>query len=204
MARRFFDPQNSLWHWMGKVPELFLLSTFWLLLSLPVVTCIPASIALFDSVARCLVPDEKGVYRRFFRTFWRELGRGLLLSLLWVPLAALLLAGNYILTQQVQQGGSPVFALVYQISFLLPIGVLNWLTALEGRFVYGYWQVQKTAVAVLLAYLPATGLLLLVLLLAAVACWYIPVLLFLAPGIMAAVQTPILERVFAKMLPEEE
>ena len=204
MAKSLFDPQHSLWHWMGKIPEFFLLSSLWLLLSLPVVTLIPASVALYDAVARCLRPDEKGVYRRFFRTFWKELGRGLLLSLIWVPLAVLLLWGNHILTMQVELGRASAFAFAYQVSFLLPIAVLNWLVALESRFVYGYWQLQKTAVAVMLSYLPYTGVLLLVLAGAVALCTYVPVLIFLVPAVAATVQSVTIEKVFRKMLQEEE
>lgn len=201
MAKRFFDPENTFWHWLTKLPELCALSVLWLVCSLPVVTLVPASAALYDAVARNLRPDEKGIYRRFFRTFKNELGRGILISLLWLVLAALLYLGMQIMITNAE--GSAL-TLIYQIACLLPVGIFCWLIPLLSRFVYPFWQLHKNAFIFTVAYLPKTGLMLLILILGLVLCWYVPVLCLPMPALLALLHTIPVERAFEAYMPDEK
>ena len=197
-TRRFFDPDNTFWYWLTKLPELCGLSLIWLLCSLPLLTLVPATLALYDATARNLRPDEKGMYRRFFRTFKNELGKGILIGLLWLALASLLYFGF----ETTKQAGHGVLTLVYQISCLLPLAVFCWLIPLQSRFVYPFWQLHKNAAIFALANLPKTGLMLLILLLALLACWYIPVLAIPMPALIALLHSFPVEKVFADFTPE--
>ena len=62
----FFDMDKPFWRWMGKIPDLILLSLCWYICCIPVITIIPASCALFDAVSRNLMMDDKGIYKRYF------------------------------------------------------------------------------------------------------------------------------------------
>lgn len=204
MAKRFFDPENSLWHWIGKVPEMCGLSVLWLVLSLPVVTLVPASIALYDTVARKLRPDEKGVFRRFFRTFRKELGRGILMGLLWLLIGAVLVWGYNILNHQAKASDSwAIYGIVYLILSALPLGVFCWLIPIESRFVYPYWTLHKNAVLFAISYLPRTFLLLVLAALAVVVCWYMPPLILIMPALLTTLQSIPIESVFKKYMPEQ-
>lgn len=73
-----------------------ILSLFWLACSLPVVTIGAASAALYDAPVHGIRREEAGCYRRFFRTFRRELKTAVPAWLLWGAAAiALLLGGQY-------------------------------------------------------------------------------------------------------------
>lgn len=197
MSRRFFDPQNSLWYWIGKVPDMLLLSLLWLVFSLPVLTLPAASAALYDCVARNLRRDEKGLYRRFFRTFRKELLRSIQLALVWGALAAALAFGYRSITARaVESGTMAVYALVYQISLLIPTAVFFWLIPMESRFVYSFSQLHKTAVAFTFSYLPRTALLLALTFLAVTVCRYVPILTLLLPALIAVLHSLVIEKVF--------
>lgn len=203
MARRFFDSENSLWEWMGKIPELLALSVLWLVCCLPVVSVVPATCALYDAVSRNLRPNEKGAFRRFFRTFAKELGRGILMSLLWLFVAAVLFLGGRVITSQAQSSNlAAAYGLVYQILTLLPVGAFLWTAALESRFVYPFWQLHKNGLLFTFSYLPQTGLMLLLCLLAVLACWYVPILILIMPAILAVLLSIPMEKVFANYMPE--
>lgn len=205
MSRRFFDPQNSLWYWISKTPEMLFLSLLWLVLSLPVLTMPAASIALYDCIARNMRRDEKGTFRRFFRTFWRELPRSILLALAWGALAAILAFGYKSITGRVDQS-TPIaaYALIYQISLLIPICVFIWLIATESRFVYSFFQLHKTALTFTFSYLPQTALLLVISFTATLLCWLVPVLTLLLPAMLALLHSLVIEKVFKKYMPEDQ
>lgn len=204
MSRRFFDPQNSLWYWFGKVPDTLLLSLLWLILSLPVLTLPAASAALYDCVARNMRHDEKGLYRRFFRTFRKELLRSVQIAPVWAILAAVLAFGYRSITAQADQSSTmAVYALVYQISLLIPIAVFFWLIPIESRFVYSFSQLHKTAVAFTFSYLPRTAMLLVLTFLAVTVCRYVPILTILLPALIAVLHSLVIEKVFEAHTPEE-
>lgn len=201
--KKFFDPENNLWSWIGRIPDMILLSLLWLVLSIPIVTLVPASIALYDAVARNVRPDEKGAYRRFFRTFRKELGRGILMGLLWIVIAAVLYVGYSILSQQAQAGDAwAAYALVYQILSLLPLSVFLWVIPLESRFIYGYWQLHKNAILFSVCYLPRTLLLLVFTVLGIVACCFYPLAIIVMPALLALLFSIPIEKVFKKYTPE--
>lgn len=204
MAKGFFNHENTAWRWIGRIPELLLLSLLWALLSLPVVTLIPATAALYDAVARNVVPDVKGAYHRFFRTFKNELGRGLLMSLLWLPIAAVVILGGKILETPAQDSNLWAgFTLVYQILSLLPLGAFIWTVTLESRFVYPFWTLHKNALIFMISYLPRTALILLLMILAFVICWCIPLLTLVMPAVLMALLTIPIEKVFQQYMPRE-
>ena len=204
MARKFFDPENTLWSWIGRIPEIIILSALWVLMSLPIITMIPASIALYDAMARNVRPDEKGAYRRYFRTFWQELGRGILMSLLWLVIAAVLFVGFRILQRQAGESQSwAIYALVYQVLSLLPLGVFLWVVPLESRFVYPFGLLHKNAIVMMLSYLPRTFLMLVLTVAAFVGCWYCPFVLAFVPGLLMLLISIPVEKVFNKMTEEQ-
>ena len=192
-------------YWFGKVGDFFALSVLWLLLCLPVVTIIPASIALFDSVAHCLHGTEDGSVSRFFRTFKSELPRGILLSLVWLAIFCGLLYGFLILFRMGQENSvMAAYSLVYLITMLIPLGVLAWLIPVESRFHHSFFGLFKAAAVYAIGHLPTTILLLVILIVAALMIMVLPILGLLMPAIAVTLQCWFVERVFMKYLPQEE
>ena len=83
MARGWFDVSNPFWHWFSKLLDAGGLSLMFLAGCLPVVTVLPSCIALYDAVSRGLVNNAGGHYRRFLKTYWQELKRGIPMTILW-------------------------------------------------------------------------------------------------------------------------
>lgn len=180
------------------------MSLLWMLCCVPIVTVPAASIALYDSVSRCIHGKQGSMYQRFFRTFRAEFKRSLALALLWTLIAAAL-TYCYLLLRQAAEAGSvsSLVVTVYCFSLLLPIAVFCWVIAVESRFVYGFGQLHKVAVVFTFAHLPQTlaitGLLAVSLLL----CAWVPLTLVILPCITAHLQSIFIEKVFVKYMPEE-
>ena len=201
---KFFDTENWLWRWMGRLPDLLALSVLWLVGCIPVVTLLPSCIALYDSVAHCIRSQEGGIYRRFFRTFRQEIKRGITLSLLWLLLALVLYCGYNAILSGGESNAVSAFSLVYLISMVFPLATLCWLIPLESRFSYGFWELHRNAALFAFAHLPSTVAIGALLWGAVTLVLNLPVLIVLMPAILVSVQTLFTERVLKKYIPEEE
>ena len=203
--QNFFNPENWLWRGFGRLADYFLLSACWLFCSVPLVTAGAASIALYDTVARCVRGGEKDMLKRFFRTFKNELLRGSLLTVLAAALAFLLNAGYQILAQ-IGAGSDTLrtVSVVYFCLLLLPLGWACWCVALESRFVYPVGQLLKNALAFTFGYLPQTLVVAVIFVLGFNLLRMIPFLVMLVPGVMVDLQALFIEKVFKKYMPAEE
>ena len=207
MFNKIFDPQNKFWQTVGKAPFVFALSILWLVMCLPVITIVPATIALYDAVARNLRPDEKGLFRRYFRTFVKELKRGIPLSILWVIIVWLLLCGLQALQIQAEADAAyGTWLTVYQISLLIPTGVFLWMNVLESRFVYGFFALLKNSFTFFMGYLPYSLAMVLIFIVAILACYIAfpyPLFFVMPVLLMLALSFPV-EKVFRTLMEEKE
>lgn len=201
--KNLFNPEYWLWRGFGRLADYFLLSACWFVCSIPLVTIGSASIALYDTVARCVRGGEAGMVKRFFRTFKGELLRGCLLTVLGAALALLLNAGYQVLVQMGEGSGTmQTVSTVYFCLLLLPLGWACWSIALESRFVYSLGQLLKNALAFTFGHLPQTLVIAAILVVAINLLMNIPFLVMLIPAPIAHLQTAVIERVFAKYTPE--
>lgn len=197
--------ENPLLYWFSKTGDFCALSVLWLLLCLPVVTAIPASIALFDSVAHCIHGTEDGAVGRFFRTLKSELLRGILLSLVWLVIGAALFFGYTILYQMGKEDPAmAAYSLVYLFTMIIPLGVLSWLIPVESRFHHSFFGLFRTAAVYAICHLPTTILLLALVAVAIVMVYLATALALVLPAIVVTIQCWFVERVFKKYIPQED
>ncbi len=77
MSNGFFSGSNPLFRLTGRFLDLVVLSFFFLLASLPVVTLGPAAAALYYSSVKCLRRGEGSPYRSFWASFRENLRPGI-------------------------------------------------------------------------------------------------------------------------------
>lgn len=207
MIRNLFDMDRPFWRWVGKIPELTALSLFWYICSIPVITILPASCALFDAVSRCTLPDDKGSFRRFFRTFWQELKQGIPLTLFWLVLAFIAHFGSSIIALGAKE--DPVMQFMY-IAYLglilLTAACLCWLVPLQSRYHSKFLNLHINSVRFLLGRLPGTGLMLLTTALIVIVCTAHPTtncLLLVAPAVNAVFHALVVEKAFQAVFPDD-
>ena len=201
----FFNPDNWLWRGFGRLADFFLLSALWILCSIPVVTIGAASIALYDTVAHCFRYNEGGMVSRFFRTFKRELVRGILLTVVWAG-AGYLLNVSYQIMTQLGDGSTfwTILSLVYFVILTIPVGMACWAIGLQSRFTYGFGQLHKNAAMFALGYFPRTIAIVLIFVVFYNVLINIFILVMFLPAIMVNLQSMFMEPVFRKYMPAEE
>lgn len=202
-----FNLEKPFWRWMSRIPDIVILSLFFYICCLPVVTIIPASCALFDAISRCTVPDEKGAYTRFFRTFRQELKPGILLTLFWILIAAIAIYGDQVLLINAKTNSTfAILSLVYRIMLISMVAYLGWLIPLESRYYHSFSKLHLNALSFYFGRLPGTLAMLFItasVIIFSIAHPFTSILLAFAPGLIALCHTPIVERAFRKAFPED-
>lgn len=202
-----FDMDKPFWRWVGKIPEIIGLSFCWYICCIPLITIIPASCALFDAVSRNLMMDDKGCFKRFFRSFIRELKQGIPLSILWVIIGAVTIFGNRILLADAQNSsvfGS--FSVIHLIASIMMIGYLGWLVPLQSRYNNTFIGLHVNALKFFLGRLPGSGLMLLItagVVIISIIHPYTYCLLVCAPCLIAILHTFPVEKGFQIAFPQD-
>lgn len=203
----FFDMDKPFWRWMGKIPEIVILSFLWYICSFPIITIIPASCALFDAVSRNVMMDDKGCYKRFFRSFVRELKQGIPLSILWAVIAAVAIYGTQIINSYAATSSVfSVFSILYLVMIIMMVGYLGWLVPLQSRYNNTFIGLHINALRFFLGRLPSTGLMLLITAVIVVAATISPYtfwLLGFAPCLIAILHTKPVEKAFQMAFPQD-
>lgn len=203
--KSFFNPENFLWQWFAHLADYFILSCLWVLCSAPVITLGAASIALYDTVAHCVRGKEEGMFRRFFRTFKNELGRGILLTVLWAAVALALNMGHQVLSQLAP--GSRIMDLIRVACFLLllfPLGMGCWAIAIESRFTHTLGSLHRTALGFTFLYIPQTLIIAALFAAALNLVLNIPFLVMFLPGMAVYFQSRFIEKVFLKYMEPQQ
>ena len=180
------DPELPFWRWVCNVPHMIALSVIWFVTSLPVVTFVPATVALYDAVIKNMRPEVKGMYRRYFRTFKAELKRGIPMSLLWAAIAALFLAGSYVLA--IISDSSEIWAfcaLVYPLLYIPPLLIFIWAIGIEARFVCTFRKLHENAFGFMVNNRMNSLVILGMLVLSFGVCVLLPAALLVLPALIA-------------------
>lgn len=203
----FFDMDKPFWRWVGKIPELIGLSFFWYICCIPVITIIPASCALFDAISRYTMMDDTGSFRRFFRTFWKELKHGIPLTIFWLVIAFVAYWGDSIILYNAQSNDTfAIFSIAYRILILTLLGYIGWVVPLQSRYYNSFVGLHLNALRFFLGRLPSTGLMLLetaVVVILCIAHPYTYCLLIFAPAVIAVFHSVQVEKSFMLVFPDD-
>lgn len=205
VLRNLFDPELPFWRWVCNVPHMIALSFLWLVMSLPLITFVPATVALYDAIVKNMRPDIKGLYKRYFKTFKAELKRGILMSLFWLIIGAIFLAGSFVL--YIISDASEIWAfcmLVYPLLYIMPVLILIWAIAIESRFVCGFWKLHQNAFAFVMNNKLKSLLILLFLIISVGACYLLPALLSVLPALATVLISIPTERALMPYYATEE
>lgn len=130
-----FNYNNPLIVFLVRTANMMIVSFYWLLCCLPVVTILPASAALYYSVTRVVLGNGNGVTRAFFTAFKSALKPGIVLSIL-VTVIGLLVANGIRTGTMIWNAnifGTVYMALGILIGFLMLTAVI-FMPAVLSRF----------------------------------------------------------------------
>lgn len=86
----FWNVDNPVWKFIGRLADFFLLSVLWVIFSLPLVTMGAASTALYEQVMKMAEDQEGRLLQGFVRSFRANLRQGTAIWLGFLGVGALL------------------------------------------------------------------------------------------------------------------
>ena len=152
MAGRLFDPEGTIWKPLGYLGDFVMLSLMWAVCCIPVVTVGPATTALYDSAVHALRRGDDALLSRFIQTFKRELGSGILATVIWILIFLAAWGVYQFLVRSLPEGESrPVILIFYLVlvGFFL-LCILAWVFPTLSRFTFGFMDLNRTALRIAL------------------------------------------------------
>lgn len=198
----FFSSKNILFRATERILDVCVLSLLWLVCSVPVLTIVPSSSALYYSCVKCLRRGEKGPYVNFLRAFRDNLKTGIEASAVFLLLGALFVWFNFMLGQL----APPAARIAYLIVMLLPAGMLSIASAALSRFDCTLGSLLRDAAQLTIRHLPrvaAAAALNVATVLLCIRYMFFMVWLFL-PAVDALLVSLFLEPVLKKYTPVDE
>ena len=188
----------------GRIVDMMILSLFWVLLCLPLITIVPASIAMYYAAAKVIRRETGKLIPEFFRGLKENFRQGFALNVIYILLAGFL----YVISQFAQFNGlGTAIGNLYYVFLLVCILVLAcvtyYLLPILSRF-----QINLMGALRLSLYFGSKNLgtmIPLVITFAGfcAAVYVFPMLLMIAPGFYAYLMTKPIEATFRRYIREE-
>lgn len=191
-----FSIDNPVMAALSKATDHILLSAMWVLLTLPVVTAGPATCALYYTVRRSIRQDGPGMWSCFWEAFRQNFKQALTLGMICgIPLVLWLVLIGF-------TPGFPWTAFLPGVVILLVWQA--YAQAYLARFVMPTVAVLKNSALIMVANLPQSLVVAVILVLSTVICVFAPIALFAVPAVTARMLEKLLDKVFRKYMSEED
>lgn len=196
-----FQMESPLMRLLTKIGGFILVSLYWMLTCIPVVTILPACAALYHTMTKVIRRDGEGVTRAYFTAFRDALNPGVLLSVLVVAVSLLLYTCVDFGRQMMDRNalGLAYFAVGCVLALVWTATVLYMAPAL-ARFEGGVGTILRIAF-----YLPSRNFLSVFVMCALLAVMvlvvdFYPVLLMIVPALYTDLTCPGVEKALGKFM----
>lgn len=190
---------NGLLRFLEIFADLCIVSVYWLLCCIPIVTIGASSAALYSSVTKVIRAEKGTLTRTFFKEFRNSFRQGIFLSLIFAGGCALIIAYN-LLGESIPSQAEYfiIYWVVVAIMAVILAGTFIYVFPLLARFRQKTWIILRTGFYLSVGYPIKTLGLICLLALAALIARRAPLMMLLLPGAYALlasfIQEPILEK----------
>ena len=203
----FFHPDNIIFRALARLVDLVGLSLLWAVCSIPLVTLVPATAALYHALYRVFrKKDEDRSFRLFFRSLRENLRQGVPASLICLGAAwALYILYQWMYYFALLDSDGVVLFVCLSVLLVVPGGIACWIGPLLGRCQFSVGGLFSTGLRLTFRHLPSTVVMVLLTIeLARLVPELLWVPLLIVPSLWALLVSLFAERIFVKYLPAEE
>ena len=189
---------TRLYRWLDVVANFFLLNVLWLLACVPLITIFPATAALFAVVRDWVRGKETGFLMPFFGYMRENLGQSLVVGLVWTVVGLVLVADFLFVRSITSWVRTPLLVLLFLV------GLVYWGTAVNlfpvmVHYRAGWLQIIKNSFLIAFSSPLMTVLNLLIVTLAGLAIYYIPLSFLVFGSATAYLLYRLCHRVFQQI-----
>lgn len=185
---------------MNRLWNYIIISLLWLLCCIPVVTIGASCTAAYYAAAKVIRGREGKAVSEFFHAFRLNLKQGILFTLIYGIILAVLLLECYYLYHD-SSVALPVLYLFYGMVLVLTASG-QYLFACLSRFTLSKFALFRMAALATFRHLISTILLLLLLAVTGIGIYLMPWGVFVFPGLMFWLKSYIMEPVLRKYMPD--
>lgn len=199
------DQEGSFITNFSKIADTLILCAIWLLCCVPIVTAGAASGALYYAYHKAIRQDKGHPYRAFFGAFKSDFWRATGIWLLMLLFTAMSLATCYLLG--IMRSSIPVAGVFQGMGMIIVFFTMVWglvLFPYQARFENKLSQMLKNSAVITAANILWAAVLLILVVAGIFATLWNPALCIPAAAIYLWLSNLILERIFRKVMTEEE
>lgn len=199
-----FHPDSGLNRILNKVGNMIILSIFWLIGCIPIVTIGTSTIALYYTTAKVVRKEQGYVTKEFFESYKKNLKNGMLMTLFFLVVGAVLVLDRKAMAQSQSQAAS-ILTMIYTLITLIVIGLFLYIFPVMSRFTFGKLEAFKLAIIMVFRHLPITVVLLLLTIVGIFVIGMVPIpMIFIIPGVFCYAGSFLMEKVLRKYMAEPE
>ena len=198
-----FRYDNPFMNIMVRIANLMILSFFWLICCVPVLTILPATAALYHTTVRVVHGRGDGVAKDYFHALAGSLKKGIPLSLITAGAGSLLAYSLYIGHQMMERSLAGTFYYFFGIvlAFLLAAAALHLVPAL-ATFEGSVGMYLRLSMYFSAKNLLKTALRMLLLALVVLMVDFYPIALLLLPGVYMDLVAPGMKKMTDRFMEE--
>jgi uncharacterized membrane protein YesL len=200
-----FNFDNRVFAALGKLVDCVILCALWLLFCIPVFTIGASTTALYYTVHKSVARSRGYVYRSFWSSFKSNFKQSTLMWLIMMVIYLVLYFDLFIMSNELANGGT--LGPLYYVFLVLTALAVVWnvyIFAYSARFENTKKATMRNAAVIATVNFGWSLLILVLLVVAAVIVYLLPVLIFLVPAALFLLYDLILERIFRRYMSEED
>lgn len=199
-----FNPESLFWRIISRGVDIVGLSLLWAALSLPIITCGPATSALYYTIVKSFRQGERDTFHIYWDSFKANLKQGMVLSLISAVLLFALAYGYSVMKANWSTSLGQVMFVTYDILLVVPLGTLCYMFPMQGRFELPTNILFVNSFILAMKHIFTTVILTLLMVEACVvtAEYWWPI--FFLPVLCAFAASLFLEKIFTKYLSDDQ
>lgn len=214
MLQGFFNYDNPVWRFIGRLADIMILNVLWVACSLPVFTIGASTTALYYCTLKIVRDEDYGDFKMFFKSFKLNFRQATIIWLIMLPIAAVLLLDLYFFGR-IMTGNAALRFIMRGITMalmLLWLFVFLYVWPVLSRFDNTVKKTITNAIYMSIVNLGSTLAIIVtdaILLIAAyLSLFYfpmiIPLVIILGFPLIAWVNSTMFEHIFRKYMPKDE
>lgn len=199
-------------HLLHKLGQIVLLSIYWIIFSIPVFTFGAASAALFYTARKLLRNEEGKIFDTYAHAFRQNFKQGVAAGLILLLVCAVAIYGGLLLLRIgfFSDTIGTVLGILYLLVMLAVLVYFHYVFAYVVTFEDSFQTVVRNCVYMALMHFGTSVRIAIQVVIVAVCLLflnlipYLPLILFLFPGVYTVLHVDPLDKVFRQYMPKEE